>query len=67
MKALVKYVEQGGTLETHGDVPNTIRDQLYAEERQQIEKRQSPQPSNWIDAAPNQCQCRANPIVSAVR
>lgn len=40
MKALVKYVEQGGTLETHGDVPNTIRDQLYAEERQQIEKRQ---------------------------
>lgn len=40
MKALVKHVEQGRTLETHDDVPDTIRDQLYAEERQQIEKRQ---------------------------
>ena len=40
MKALVKYVEQEGALETHDDVPNTIRDQLYAKERQQIEKRQ---------------------------
>lgn len=34
MKALVKYVEQGGILETHDDVPDMIRDQLYAEERQ---------------------------------
>jgi hypothetical protein len=24
--------EQGGVLETHNDVPDTIRDQLYAEE-----------------------------------
>lgn len=40
MKALVKYVEQGGILETHDDVPDTIRDQLYAEERQRMEKRQ---------------------------
>jgi hypothetical protein len=40
MKALVKHVEQGGILETHDDVPDMIRDQLYAEERQRIEKRQ---------------------------
>jgi hypothetical protein len=47
IKALVKYVEQGGTLETHDDIPDTIRDQLYAEERQGIEKRQKvPNPPN---------------------
>jgi hypothetical protein len=48
IKALVKHVEQGGTLETHNDVPDMIRDQLYAEERQRIEKRQkapNPPPS----------------------
>lgn len=48
MKALVKHVEQGGILETHDDVPDAIRDQLYAEERQRIEKRQkapNPPPS----------------------
>lgn len=45
MKALVKYVEQGGILETHDDVPDTIRDQLFAEERQRMDKRQkSPNP-----------------------
>lgn len=38
MKALVKYVEQGGVIETHDDIPDTVRGQLYAEERQRIEK-----------------------------
>ena len=42
MKALVKYVEQGGRLDSHDDVPDTIRDQLYAEEQQRIDKRQKP-------------------------
>ncbi|OJJ65598.1 hypothetical protein ASPBRDRAFT_531819 [Aspergillus brasiliensis CBS 101740] len=42
MKALVKYVEQGGILESHDDVPDTIRDQLYAEEQHRIDKRQKP-------------------------
>ncbi|KAA8641539.1 uncharacterized protein ATNIH1004_011675 [Aspergillus tanneri] len=46
MKALVKYVQQGGILETHDDIPDTVRDQLYAEERQRTEKRQKgPDPS----------------------
>ena len=34
LKALVKYVEQGGVLETHADVPDSVREQLYAEENQ---------------------------------
>lgn len=32
LKALVKYAEQGGIIETHNDIPNDVRDQLYAEE-----------------------------------
>ena len=52
MKALVRYVEQGGALEIH-DVPNTIRGQLYAKERQQIEKRQkapNPPPGSMLQS-----------------
>ncbi|KAK2762260.1 hypothetical protein FQN54_001270 [Arachnomyces sp. PD_36] len=45
MKSLVRYVEKGGTLETHDDVPDEIREQLYAEEQQRIEKGQ-PKGSN---------------------
>jgi hypothetical protein len=39
MKALIRYVEQGGILETHDDVPESLREQLYAEENQRHEKR----------------------------
>ncbi|KAE8383892.1 hypothetical protein BDV26DRAFT_287305 [Aspergillus bertholletiae] len=38
LKALVKYVEQGGIIETHDDIPNYIRDQLYAEDSQRRSK-----------------------------
>ncbi|KAJ5728932.1 uncharacterized protein N7483_003440 [Penicillium malachiteum] len=38
LKALVKYVEQGGVLETHDDVPDSVREQLYAEENQRLDK-----------------------------
>lgn len=40
MRSLVKYVEQGGIIETHDDIPNTIREQLYAEETQRLGKKQ---------------------------
>ncbi|KAJ5815136.1 hypothetical protein N7474_006913 [Penicillium riverlandense] len=39
MNALVKYVEQGGILKTYDDVPKSLREQLYAEENQLLEKR----------------------------
>jgi hypothetical protein len=41
LKALIKHVEQGGILEDHGDVPDSIREQLYAEEKQRLEKQKS--------------------------
>jgi hypothetical protein len=31
---LVTYVEKGGVLETHKDIPDEIRDELYIEEQQ---------------------------------
>ncbi|EEQ27160.1 hypothetical protein McanMca71_005271 [Microsporum canis] len=42
LKGLVKYVEQGGIIETHDDIPDMVRDQLYAEEQQRLEKQQKP-------------------------
>jgi len=41
LKSLIRFVEQGGILETHRDVPEEIRQQLYAEEQHSLEtKRQ---------------------------
>jgi hypothetical protein len=38
LKGLIRYVEQGGQLRSHDDVPEEIRQQLYAEEQQQLER-----------------------------
>ncbi|KAJ5161713.1 hypothetical protein N7492_007105 [Penicillium capsulatum] len=38
LRRLVTYVEKGGVLETHKDVPDEIRDELYMEEQQRQEK-----------------------------
>jgi len=38
LKALIKYVEQSGVLKTHDDVPDSVREQLYAEENQRVDK-----------------------------
>jgi hypothetical protein len=40
LRKLVRFVEkEGGIIETHDDVPESIREQLYAEEQQRLEKR----------------------------
>ncbi|KAJ5291476.1 hypothetical protein N7478_000727 [Penicillium angulare] len=41
LRSLVKYVEKGGTLETHDDVPDSIREQLYTEENERRRKQKS--------------------------
>jgi hypothetical protein len=38
LKSLIRHVEQGGTLETHDDIPDDIREQIYAEEQQDVER-----------------------------
>lgn len=38
LRSLVKHVEQGGVLNSHEDVPETIHEQLYAQEQQRLER-----------------------------
>ncbi|KAL3954469.1 hypothetical protein ACCO45_010032 [Purpureocillium lilacinum] len=39
LKSLVKFVQDGNTLQGHGDVPDNIREQLYAEEHQAADRK----------------------------
>lgn len=39
-KSLIRYVEQGGQLRTRDDVPEDIREQIYAEDQQRLERHQ---------------------------
>ena len=38
LRRLITYAERGGVLETHKDVPDDIREELYIEEQQTLEK-----------------------------
>lgn len=38
LRRLVTYAEKVGILETHKDVPDEIREELYMEEQQRLEK-----------------------------
>ncbi|KAJ5993368.1 hypothetical protein N7451_009092 [Penicillium sp. IBT 35674x] len=52
LKVLIKYVEQGGVLETHADVPDSVREQLYAEENQRLDKKRNPRRTlQWVQCA----------------
>ena len=39
LKMLTRYVQQGGVVETYDDIPDNLREQLYAEENQRLERR----------------------------
>ena len=66
LKRLIAYVEKGGTLEGHKDVPEAVRNKLYKEDedRQRVDKRkgghatgtESPYPpfNNIINVLPSQ-------------
>ncbi|BAE62811.1 unnamed protein product [Aspergillus oryzae RIB40] len=45
LRRLVKYVEGGGILDTHDDIPDDVREQLYAEEALRLEKQKNPKHS----------------------
>ena len=40
LRELVRYAEEGNELRTHSDVPQRIRDQLYAEDQQRLKGHQ---------------------------
>ncbi|OQE10095.1 hypothetical protein PENFLA_c094G07593 [Penicillium flavigenum] len=54
LRRLVTYVEKGGTLETHKDVPDEIRDELYMEEQQRHEKEKRKYGNVFGDRGPYQ-------------
>ncbi|OAQ58349.1 hypothetical protein VFPFJ_11655 [Purpureocillium lilacinum] len=39
LKSLVKFVQEGNTLQGHGDIPDNIREQLYAGEHQAADRK----------------------------
>ncbi|PYH40040.1 uncharacterized protein BP01DRAFT_378148 [Aspergillus saccharolyticus JOP 1030-1] len=39
LRSLIKYVEQGGELDTHDDVPHDLRESLYREEQQRLDRK----------------------------
>ena len=45
LKLLIQFVEQGGTLQSHDDVPDHVREQLFAEEQERLERRPNSQPA----------------------
>ena len=46
---LVNYVERGGVLDIHDDVPHDIREQIYNEEQERGKKKQKPAQNDSID------------------
>jgi hypothetical protein len=53
LKRLIAYVEKGGSLQSHDDIPDTFREELYMEERQRLESQQSK--SNKMVGSPGSC------------
>jgi hypothetical protein len=46
LRALVKFVQRGCKLETHGDVPQDIRTELYAEDQQHLNSKREQRDSD---------------------
>jgi hypothetical protein len=52
MRALIRYVEQGGRIRAHDEVPEDIRQQLYEEEQQRLEGQQKASSASATGPAP---------------
>jgi hypothetical protein len=52
LKSLIMHVQDGHTLKTHDDVPEDIREQLYAEEQQSLERHQKASRATRASTAP---------------
>lgn len=59
LKELVKYAEQGNQLRTHDDVPEAVRQQLYAEEQQKQSRRSGK--SGAVVSTPSSVTININP------
>ena len=51
LRALVGFVEEGGVLKTHDDVPESIREKLYIQEQQRLDRHKGgTQSTNWVSS-----------------
>ncbi|KAJ5642756.1 hypothetical protein N7490_006756 [Penicillium lividum] len=41
LRSLVKFVEEGGILETHNDIPDSLREQLFAEDNERTTRQKT--------------------------
>ena len=64
---LVRYAEEGNELNTHRDVPEALRELIYAKDQQRLERKQKRKatsepedshPIKIINVLPSQCDCR---------
>ena len=39
MKSLIRHVQEGGQLESHADVPEIVRQQLYVEQQERLQRK----------------------------
>lgn len=71
LRSLIKYVEQGGELNTHDDVPHDIRENLYREEQQRLDRKSVPKqpsistscpPINITNVLPSQSPPSGSPL-----
>ncbi|KAJ5301622.1 hypothetical protein N7508_006485 [Penicillium antarcticum] len=53
LKRLIAFVEKGGTVQSHDDVPDNIREDFYMEERHRLESQQSK--NNKMTNTPGGC------------
>jgi len=52
MESLIRYVEEGGHLESHDDIPEMIRQQLYAEQQERSQRQYKAAPGGTGDFPP---------------
>jgi hypothetical protein len=72
LKNLIRHVEEGGTLETHDDVLEDIREHLYAKEQQDVERQRKRRastvgglpPINITNVLPSQIQTTTEMVLS---
>ncbi|KAK8093419.1 hypothetical protein PG997_000104 [Apiospora hydei] len=58
LRSLVRHIEEGHAINCHDDVPDFLRTQLYAEEQQDMERKQK----RKRDVSPRAMSCLVNPM-----
>ncbi|KAM0708546.1 hypothetical protein Q7P35_005198 [Cladosporium inversicolor] len=52
MRSLIKHVDEGNSLESHADVPQVVRQQLYAEQQERLHKQHKASTGNASNLPP---------------